>query len=687
MENKNVIKRNGTEAEYDGNKILEAIVNAMKEKNNGKANYFEAGKLSAAIDQKTYDGITIEKIQDIVIAELIKYDGKLATLYASHRERHRILREEGTRVVYLDAVDTYMNQSNWRTKENSNAHYSYGALNKFIVENTSKDYWLDRVYPKNIKDASDSGDFHIHDLGGLTIYCCGYSLKDLINKGIRGVSNIPVSAPAKHFASILAQLANITTIFQNEIMGAVAFSNFDTLLAPFVKIDGLTYREVYQQLQAFIYQINSNSRSGAEPAFSNLTIDLSPDKDMAPRKAVIANKEMDFTYGDCQEEMNIINKAFWSILLKGDAEGKTFAYPIPTVNIHKEFDWDNSELDVLWELTGKFGVPYFANFINTDMEPEDARSMCCRLRLSIREIQKKTGGLFGAGEKTGSIGVVTLNMPRYGLLSKSEEELFKTIGDNMDLVRESLDIKRDFLEEQLKRGLLPAFEEYVGNLDSHFSTIGYLGLNEMCVNFFGNEELGIVTTDGYELAFKVLTFMNEKIADYQEDGDALWNLEASPAESTCYKLAKKDVDLFGENIFTQGTDEPYYTNSCHMPVKDLTTIDALYTHQHELQALHSGGTVIHNYLKGSISGEQAKAIVRYTTEQYKAPYTSLSPIYSICPKHGYLDGLVDNCPTCGIEVESFQRITGYTRPVSKFNVGKAEEFKDRNQMSGDISEV
>jgi len=680
LEETKIIKRKGRIEEYDGTKIIVAVKNASHDCKKGDDN------LPYIVEEEVYENVNgyvrIEEIQDLVEESLMKHNKHVAKEYILYRERHRKLREESTKDHYLDLVDSYLEQSTWRTKENSNAHYSYGALNKFITEMVSKDYWMNRVYPENIKQASESGEFHIHDLGGLTVYCCGYSLKDLINKGVRGISNIPTSSPAKHFASILNQLANITTIFQNEIMGAVAFSNFDTLLAPFVKADGLEYDEIYQQVQNFIFSINSNSRGGAEPAFSNITIDLSPDKDMANRKAIIAGKEMDFTYSECQEEIDLINKALWNIMYNGDSTGAQFAYPIPTINIHDEFKWDNPENDILWKLTGKFGTPYFANFINTDMNPEDARSMCCRLRLSIREIKKKTGGLFGAGEKTGSIGVVTLNMPRYGYLASTEEELFELIERYMNLAKDSLEIKREFLQDQLDRGLLPAFKEYVGHLEAHFSTIGYLGLNEMCVNFLGED---ILSQRGYELAEKVLDFMNVKIADYQEETDNLWNLEASPSESTCYKLALKDNKLFGNDIFSQGMDgERYYTNSCHVPVNKLTTIDDLYKHQHKLQSKHSGGTVIHNWLKGGISGDKAKKIIKYTAENYEAPYTSLSPVYSICPEHGYVQGYQEQCPICDRDIISYQRITGYTRPVNKFNAGKEQEFKDRNQMRGDM---
>lgn len=591
--------------------------------------------------------------------------------------------------VYLDKVDSFINKENWKVNENSNAGYNYGTLQKYQASLISKDYWLDRVYMKEITYAHEKGYFHIHDLGGLTIYCCGYSLLDLINKGITGIDNIPESDPAKHFDSILAQLANIFTIFQNEIMGAVAFSSFDTLVAPFVKKDGLNYKKTKQCMQQFIYQVNSNSRSGAEPVFSNLTFDLTPPKDLLDKKAIVANEELDFTYKQCQKEMDMVNRAFFEIMLKGDAKSKSFAYPIPTFNIHKRFDWDNPNNEGLWEMTGKYGIPYFSNYINSDMDPEDARSMCCRLRLDKRELLKRNGGLFGSGEKTGSIGVVTLGLPRMGYLASntnfgplpydaSKVRLFKMIEHYMDLAKESLELKRVFLQKRLDGGLIPAFKEYVGTLDNHFSTIGYVGLNEMTVNFMGQ---GIKYPEAKKLGEEVLDFMLEKIKDYQEETGNLYNLEASPAESTCYRLAKIDKQEFGNKIFTQGTDEaPYYTNSCHLPVAEVESIGQLLDHQNSLQIKHTGGTVVHLYMECGISAEMAKHIVRTAFENYEIPYLSESPVHSICKDHGYIMGIIRECHTCGKPTKTFQRITGYTREISNFNIGKISEFWDRSQI-------
>lgn len=575
-------------------------------------------------------------------------------------------------------VENYLFQDDWRVKENSNAPYSFGALNKYLAGEISKDYWLRAVYPKHISEAYVNGDIHIHDLGGLTIYCCGYSIKSVIQKGVRGVANIPVSTPAKHFSSILNQLSNLITIFQNEIMGAVAFSSVDTYLAPFIKEDNLSYREVKQHLQNFIFSINSNSRGGAEPAFSNITLDLTPPHDIIDEKVYFADKRLDYTYRDCQDEMDMFNRAFYELMQGGDSEGRPFAYPIPTYNVHDRFDFDNPLNEPLWEMAGQFGYPYFANFINSDMKPEDSRSMCCRLRLDLRELERKNGGLFGAGESTGSIGVVTLNMPRYGYLAKDENELFEIIDKNMIIAKESLEIKREFLQKHvLEGGLVPAFNTYVGTLANHFSTIGLVGLNEMVENFLG---VNILDKKGKDLSVRVLNFMRERLKDFQEETEQLYNLEATPAESTAFRLAKKDKELYPD-IITRGTEKrPYYTNSCHVPVSEVKSIRQVFDHQDDLQILFTGGTVIHVFLGSPISGKQAKHIVKTVCETYRVPYVSLSPVNHYCKDHGYIDKAVDACPVCGKKVEKYQRITGYLRNVEYFNDGKQAEFNERNQL-------
>ncbi|NLE03474.1 MAG: ribonucleoside triphosphate reductase [Crenarchaeota archaeon] len=584
-------------------------------------------------------------------------------------------------ILSKKVVEEYIDKSDWRVYENSNSPYSFGGLNKHIIAEVSKDYWLRSVYPEKITKCYLNGKFHIHDLGGLTLYCCGFSLKNIITMGVQGIPNIPVSKPAKHFDAILNQIANLVTIYQNEIMGAVAFSSLDTLLAPFVKEDKLVYKEVKQQMQNFIFSINSNSRGGAEPAFSNLTLDLTPSNDLLNEKVVVGENTLNYTYKDCQKEMDMINRAFFELMIEGDALDRPFGYPIPTYNIHSRFDWDNPNNDLLWEIAGKYGYPYFANFINSDMKPEDARSMCCRLRLDKRELLKRNGGLFGSGDSTGSIGVVTLNLPRIAYLSRGKKErFFKDLENTMNLAKESLEIKRDWLQKNIiDKKLIPAYCTYVGTLNNHFSTIGIVGMNEMCENFFG-KDIDILSEQGKAFAVEVSNFIRNKLAEYQVETGNLYNYEATPAESTCYRLAKKDKEEF-DDIITRGTEEtPYYTNSCHIPVNKIESIHQIFENQNDLQTLFTGGTVIHLYTNAAISGEQAKSIIRTACENYSAPYISISPLNRYCPNHGYIAEAVDNCPKCGKEVEKYQRITGYLRNTKYFNEGKKAEFNERNQL-------
>lgn len=829
-------------------------------------------------------------------------------------------------------VEEYLKKQDWRVNENSNSPFSFGGLNKYITGEVSKDYWLREVYPEHIASAYVDGHIHIHDLGGLTLYCCGFSLKEVLLKGVRGIPNIPTSKPAKHFDSILNQLANLTTIYQNEIMGAVAFNGFDTLLAPFVKVDKLTYSEVKQSMQNYIFSINSNSRAGAEPAFSNLTFDLTPPEDMLDEYAIIGGELVSFTYGSCQQEMDMINRAFFEIMYEGDGEGKLFAYPIPTYNIHERFDWDNPNNKMLWEMAGKYGTPYFANFLNSDLDISDVRSMCplkgdteivyysdflhkwnkstikevysnkkngentiktiangkvveckinkfnipadytitlcngltikttanhlnkvygrdyvetkdltskdylplykkpinisngmtyeqgkiigmgidinrplstkiigtseeyrrgfidglygdnndciytsskdmvsdltllfaslgigvrivkdenkckycvryylhgqvtdlkdvcieddnyiwfkiqsvdhtpcdsdstsyclevidddapeefmlangivthnCRLRLNLSELRKKNGGLFGAGDSTGSIGVVTINLPRIAYECKGDKDkFFAELTKYLDIAKESLVIKREWLQKNIiETHAIPAYIEYVGTLDNHFLTCGILGMNEMCENFMGKN---IVDPEGKAFALEVGEFIRNKLIQYQEECGYLFNYEATPAEATSYRLALKDKKDYPD-IITQGSGKDcYYTNSCHIPVKDIVSINETFKHQEELQAQFTGGTVIHNYLEGAITGLQAKTIVKEMFTNYKVPYMSLSPISRYCDNHGYVKEIVDKCPICKKKLKLYQRITGYLRCVDNFNRGKAAEFSDRKQM-------
>ena len=576
-------------------------------------------------------------------------------------------------------VESYLKQADWRVKENSSTPFSFGAMNKYITAEVSKDYWLREVYPERVAAAYVNGYIHLHDLGGLTLYCTGYSLKDILMKGVRGVPNIPTSAPAKHFDSVLNQCANLVTVYQNEIMGAVAFNGFDTLLAPFVKQDRLTYDQVKQSMQNFIFSVNSNSRAGAEPAFFNLTFDLTPPEDMMDDYCVIGGKLVSFTYGSCQQEMDMINRVFYEIMLEGDAEGKLFAYPIPTYNIHSRFDWDNPNNQMLWELAGKYGTPYFANFVNSDLEISDVRSMCCRLRLDLSELRHRNGGLFGAGDSTGSIGVVTINLPRIAYESAGDKEKFFGILDQyLDIAKESLEIKRNWLQENIiDAKMIPAYMEYVGTINNHFSTIGILGMNEMCENFMGKN---ILESEAHDFCVEVSDHIRNKLLQFQEETGHLYNYEATPAESTCYRLALLDKKMYPD-IITQGSGSGvYYTNSCHIPVKMIESIDSTFRHQDDLQTQFTGGTVIHCYLDGAIPGDHAKAIVKSMFDNYRVPYMSLSPISRYCDEHGYVKETVDKCPICKRKLKMFQRITGYLRCVDNFNKGKYAEFKDRVQL-------
>lgn len=578
-------------------------------------------------------------------------------------------------------VDDYIKKIDWRVNENSNSPYSFGSLNKHIIAEVSKDYWLNEVYKdKRIIDAYKNGDMHIHDLGGLTLYCCGYSLRNIILMGVQGIPNIPTSSPAKHFDAILNQIANLVTIYQNEIMGAVAFNSFDTLLAPYIKNDNLTYEEVKQNLQNFIFSINSNSRAGAEPAFTNITFDLFPPKDLENDPALIGDKIQEFTYKECQKEMDMLNKAFYELMNEGDYNGRPFSYPIPTYNINSNFDFDNPNNDMLFKMTGKFGYPYFANFVNSDMDQSDVRSMCCRLNLDLRELRKRNGGLFGSGDSTGSIGVVTINLPRLAYKHKNnEKEFFNALKEILIIAKDSLEKKRKWLNDNIiNKDMLPAFSTYVGTLKNHFSTIGIVGLNEMCENFNGNN---ILTEDGMEFSIKVCNFIREELINFQEETGNLYNFEATPAESTCYRLAKKDVEDFEDIIVRGGREYPYYTNSCHMPPNEVKNLKQLFDHQEKLQVLFTGGTVVHIYCDGAISGEKAKHIVKTVCKKYRTPYVSISPLNRYCEEHGYVKERVEECPICGKKLDLYQRITGYLRKVEFFNDGKKSEFKDRNQLS------
>jgi len=576
-------------------------------------------------------------------------------------------------------LEKYLNNEDWKVKENSTVPYSIGGLILYGSGALAKDYWLNNIYDEEIKNAHIDGDIHIHDLSMLSGYCAGWSLKQLILVGISGVDGKITSGPAKHLYTLCIQMVNFLGIMQNEWAGAQAFSSFDTYLAPFVRTDNLSYKEVKQAIQSFVYGLNVPSRWGSQAPFTNITIDWTPPDDLKDLPAIVGGEEMDFTYGDCQKEMDMINKAFLEVMLEGDYDGRGFQYPIPTYSITKDFKFDDSENNkLLFELTSKYGTPYFSNYINSDMEPSDVRSMCCRLRLDLRELRKKSGGFFGSGESTGSIGVVTINIPRIAYLSKDESEFFDRLDKLLDLSARSLDIKRNVIIDYMKKGLYPYTKAYLGTLDNHFSTIGVVGMNEACLNArWLKKNLG--DSASQELVKKVLNYIRGKLSDYQEKYGRLYNLEATPAESTAYRLALLDKKKY-KDIITAGEEEPYYTNSSHLPVNYTTDIFEALDIQDELQVLYTSGTVFHTFLGEKLpSWESTMNLVKKIAYNYKLPYYTISPTYSVCKIHGYQAGELETCPICNSKCEIYSRITGYYRPVQNWNNGKTEEFRDRTE--------
>jgi ribonucleoside-triphosphate reductase len=589
--------------------------------------------------------------------------------------------ERSTLLDYKDVVEKYVNIDDWRVKENSTVTYSVGGL---ILSNSgavTANYWLSEIYDEEIADAHRNADIHIHDLSMLTGYCAGWSLKQLITEGLGGVAGKISSAPAKHLSVLCNQMVNFLGIMQNEWAGAQAFSSFDTYLAPFVKVDNLSYDEVKKCIEAFIYGVNTPSRWGTQAPFSNITLDWTVPDDLANLPAIVGGKEMDFCYKDCKAEMDMINKAFIETMIEGDANGRGFQYPIPTYSITRDFDWSDTENNrLLFEMTAKYGTPYFSNYINSDMEPSDVRSMCCRLRLDLRELRKKTGGFFGSGESTGSVGVVTINMPRIAYLAKDEEDFYKRLDHMMDISARSLKIKRNVISKLLDDGLYPYTKRYLGNFDSHFSTIGLIGMNEVGLNAnWIKADMSDERTQKFTK--EVLLHMRSRLSDYQELYGDLYNLEATPAESTTYRLAKHDKEMYPD-IVTAGHegDKPYYTNSSHLPVDYTTDIFDALDIQDELQTLYTSGTVFHAFLGEKLPDWKAAAnLVRTIAENYKLPYYTMSPTYSICSEHGYLSGEQKVCPKCGKVTEVYSRITGYYRPVQNWNDGKLQEYANRTE--------
>ena len=573
-----------------------------------------------------------------------------------------------------EIIDNYLNNNDWKVKENSTVPYSIGGLILYESGNMTKNYWLKKIYNEEIEFAHNDGYIHIHDLNMLAPYCAGWSLKQLIMFGIKGVEGKITSGPAKHLQTLCIQMVNFLGIMQNEWAGAQAFSSFDTYLAPFVRVDNLDYKQVKQAIQSFVYGLNIPSRWGSQAPFTNITLDLTPPSDLKDLPALVGGEEQDFNYGDCQKEMDMINKAFLEVMLEGDYDGRGFQYPIPTYSIIKDFEFNDSEINkLLFELTSKYGTPYFSNYINSDMEPSDVRSMCCRLRLDLRELRKKSGGYFGSGESTGSIGVVTINVPR---LSYEANEFYESLDNILEISVNSLNIKREKIVEYMNNGLYPYSKAYLGTLDNHFSTIGVVGMNEACLNAKWIKK-DIASKEGKEFAIDVLNHVRSKLSDYQEKYECLYNLEATPAEATAYRLALKDKNKY-HDIITAGDKETYYTNSSHLPVGFTDDVFEALDIEDDLQVLYTSGTVFHTFLGEKLNDyKSTQNLVKKIAYNYKLPYFTISPTYSVCPNHGYLAGEVKTCPKCKSDCEVYSRITGYYRPVKNWNNGKQEEFKDR----------
>lgn len=692
-----VVKRDGEVAEFDLAKISGAIAKAFDARQmeyNTDMIDLLALRVTADFQKKIKDGlIDVESVQDSAEQVLIQAGyAEVAKAYILYRkQREKIRNMKSTILDYKEIVNSYVRVEDWRVKENSTVTYSVGGL---ILSNSgavTANYWLSEIYDQEIADAHRNADIHIHDLSMLTGYCAGWSLKQLIQEGLGGIKGKITSAPAKHLSVLCNQMVNFLGIMQNEWAGAQAFSSFDTYLAPFVKVDNLSYPEVKKCIEAFIYGVNTPSRWGTQAPFSNITLDWTVPNDLAELPAIVGGREMDFCYKDCKKEMDMINKAFIETMIEGDAEGRGFQYPIPTYSITRDFDWSETENNkLLFTMTAKYGTPYFSNYINSDMQPSDVRSMCCRLRLDLRELRKKMGGFFGSGESTGSVGVVTINLPRIAYLASNEKDFYRRLDHMMDIAARSLKIKRDVITKLLDEGLYPYTKRYLGSFGNHFSTIGLIGMNEVGLNANWLRK-DLTHEETQQFAKDVLNHMRERLVNYQEMYGDLYNLEATPAESTTYRLAKHDKARWPE-IITAGGEPgaanaglqavrdktPYYTNSSHLPVNYSSDIFDALDIQDELQTLYTSGTVFHAFLGERLPDWKAAAsLVRKIAENYKLPYYTMSPTYSICRVHGYLDGEQQVCPICGERTEVYSRITGYYRPVQNWNDGKTQEFADR----------
>ncbi len=682
-----ILKRDGRTESFDALKIENAIEKAgaaSGEFGRDVARKFTIRVLNLVQQMSVETLPTVEELQDVVEEVLLSSQyKKTAKGYIIYREQHARLREFMNE-TNVNLVERYLERTDWQVKENSNMAYSLQGLNNYISSDISKKYWLNKIYSKAVRDAHQNGDFHIHDLNLLSVYCVGWDLQDLLREGFKGVSGKVESKPASHFRTALGQMANFFYTLQGEAAGAQAFANFDTLLAPFIRHDGIGFSEVKQALQEFIYNINVPTRVGFQTPFTNITMDLKIPEMLMNQPVIIGGKAGKDVYGDFQPEMDILNRAFLEVMIEGDAKGRVFTFPIPTYNISKNFDYDNPNLDLLWEVTATYGIPYFSNFVNSDMSPEDARSMCCRLRLDLRNLEKRGGGLFGANPLTGSVGVVTLNLPRLGFLSSSEDEFLSRLNQLMILAKESLELKRKLLEKLTDNGLYPYSKFYLRQVkqrdgrywSNHFSTIGILGMNEACLNL---KRTDLAHEAGTQFTLRVMDFMRERLIDFQEETGHHYNLEATPAEGTTFRLAKLDQQRYSKMRFADCSSiTPYYSNSTQLPADFTDDIFEVLDLQDEIQTKYTGGTVLHLFTGEAITNpDSVKKLVKKICSHYKLPYFTVTPTFSVCPHHGYLAGEYQQCPECESVCEVYSRVVGYLRPVNQWNEGKAEEFRNR----------
>lgn len=678
-------KRDGRIVNFDQEKITEAIWKAAKSVGGRDRNLAQSlsDEVVETIQEKFVEKIPgVENIQDIVEKVLIETGhATTAKAYILYRRQHETLRKLSSTFLEVEKiVSDYLSQVDWRVRENSNIGYSMSGLLMHVAGSVISNYTLDRIYPMEVADAHRNGDFHLHDLYfGLSGYCAGWSLKQLLYEGFNGVPGNIESNPPKHLDTALLQMVNFIGTLQNEWAGAQAFNSIDTYLAPFIRKDSLSFKETKQAIQKFVFNLNITSRWGSQTPFTNLTFDWMVPDDVKSEPVIIGGKLLDETYEDYQKEMDVINRAFLEVMMEGDRNGRPFTFPIPTYNLTRDFDWESENARILFEMTAKYGLPYFSNFINSDLNPSDVRSMCCRLRLDLRQLDRNiTGGLFGSGDSTGSVGVVSINMPRLGYLSKNKEEFFKRLNYLMNLAKDSLEIKRKIVERNMQAGLLPYTKRYLGTLKNHFSTIGPIGMNEACLNLFGK---GIDSSEGKEFAIEVLNFMRKNLSDFQEETGHIYNLEAVPAEGTSYRLARIDKKKYPD-IITAGEGVPYYTNSTLLSVNKTDDLFEALRHQEPLQTLYTGGTVFHTFLGERMSsGASCARLLKKILYNTRMPYVTITPTFSICPDHGYLAGEHYLCPKCGKKTEVYSRVVGYFRPVSNWNEGKQEEFKQRQEYN------